>query len=165
MGYMASGKSSVGKALATNLSIDFIDLDDYIETAEELTISQIFDQKGEIYFRLKETEYLEEVLNLNKNFILSVGGGTPCYGKNSELILEKSTSVYLMAKITTLFNRLKKEKLKRPLIASLSEEKMQEFIAKHLFERRNFYEKATFSIDTDEKLVHEIADEIQQKLV
>ena len=64
LGYMASGKSAVGKILAQRLKMQFFDLDEYIEESEKLTISQIFSDKGEIYFRKKESEYLKELLNL-----------------------------------------------------------------------------------------------------
>ena len=86
VGYMASGKSSVGKVLADNFGYSFIDLDEYIEYKEAASITEIFTQKGEIYFRIKEIEYLKEILSLEKNIILSVGGGAPCYGENMKLI-------------------------------------------------------------------------------
>jgi shikimate kinase len=123
VGYMASGKSSVGKVLANNFGYKFVDLDDYIENKEDLTITKIFAQKGEIYFRLKEIEYLKEILCSEEKIILSVGGGTPCYGENMKLINEVATAVYLKASIKTLLDRLNKEKKKRPLVADLSQKK------------------------------------------
>jgi shikimate kinase len=164
VGYMASGKSSVGKVLAVNLGYTFIDLDDYIETKENTTISNIFDEKGEIYFRLKEIECLKEILDTQDEIILSVGGGTPCYGNSMELINEMGTSVYLKASIKTLLVRLNSEKQNRPLVAKLSSEKMTEFIGKHLFERSFFYEKAKFSITIDDKSIEQIVNEISTNL-
>ncbi len=165
LGYMGSGKSSVGKILAQSLKIKFYDLDDYIESKEKLTISQLFSTKGEIYFRLKESEYLKELLDADESFVLALGGGTPCYSNNMDQIIENSISVYLKASLNTLTNRLIKEKDKRPLISELGKDKFNEFIAKHLFERLLFYEKATYSLSTDEKLIQNLVDEIKTLLV
>lgn len=160
LGYMASGKSAIGKVLATNLKIDFIDLDSYIEEKENLEISEIFQKKGEIYFRKKESEYLNEVLNLKKNLVISLGGGTPCYANNIEVIKEESTSFYLKASIQTIFERLKNETAQRPLVAALGIENLTEYIAKHLFERGIFYKQADKTIIVDDKSITEITNEI-----
>ncbi|MFT4644568.1 MAG: shikimate kinase [Planctomycetota bacterium] len=165
VGYMASGKSSVGKVLADNFGYSFIDLDEYIEYKEAASITEIFTQKGEIYFRIKEIEYLKEILSLEKNIILSVGGGAPCYGENMKLINDTATALYLKASIKTLMDRLNKEKKNRPLVANLSLEKMSEFIGKHLFERAYFYEQAKFIVKIDDRTIEEIVEEIKTKLV
>jgi shikimate kinase len=165
VGYMASGKSSVGKVLAGSFDCNFIDLDEYIETKEGASITEIFTQKGEIYFRIKEIEYLKEILSLEENIILSVGGGTPCYGENMKLINTTATAVYLKASIKTLLDRLNKEKKNRPLIADLSLEKMTEFVGKHLFERAYFYEQAKLIVKIDDKTIEEIVVEIKPQLV
>ena len=162
---MASGKSSVGKVLADNFGYSFIDLDEYIEYKEAASITEIFTQKGEIYFRIKEIEYLKEILSLEKNIILSVGGGAPCYGENMKLINDTATALYLKASIKTLVDRLNKEKKNRPLVANLSLEKMSEFIGKHLFERAYFYEQAKFIVKIDDRTIEEIVEEIKTKLV
>ncbi len=165
LGYMASGKSAVGKLLAKKLGFQFIDLDNYIESKELKLISKIFNDKGEIYFRLKETEYLQELLNSSNSFILSLGGGTPCYGKNMELINRLSKSIYLKTSVHTLYERLKPEKTQRPLVSNIVEEKLQEFIGKHLFERAPFYEQSKLIVKTDNLTLEEIAVSIQKTLV
>lgn len=165
VGYMASGKSSVGKILAERLSIDFIDLDAYIETKENCSMTDLFTKKGEIYFRLKETEYLTELLDSTDKFVLSVGGGTPCYSNNIQLIVEKAQSFYLRASLNSLYNRLKRQRKNRPLIANLKLENLKEFIAKHLFERVSYYEQVEFVINTDDKFINEVVDEIKNKLI
>jgi len=165
IGYMASGKSAVGKLLAKESSLDFFDLDEYIKEKEGKSILAIFKEKGEIYFRLKEAKYLSELLNSENSFVLSVGGGTPCYGKNMELINDLSQSVFLKASINTLFERLKNEKDSRPLVAKISEEKLPEFIGKHLFERTPFYMQSQNSIDTNGFTVVEIVNQIKDVLV
>ncbi|WP_372744672.1 shikimate kinase [Lutibacter sp.] len=162
LGYMASGKSAVGRLLAKELNLQFVDLDNFIEENELMSISEIFETKGEIYFRKKESEYLEKLLNFNENSIISLGGGTPCYGNNIELIAKKSKSFYLKASINTIFHRLIGETSKRPLVATLGEENLKEFIAKHLFERGVFYDKADFSISVDEKSIKQVVEEIKK---
>ena len=164
LGYMACGKSAVGKNLAKILNIQFIDLDNFIEENEKLTISEIFDTKGEIYFRKKETEYLKKILKKDENFIISLGGGTPCYGNNMEIIEKHTNSFYLNASISTIFNRLKNETAKRPLVATIGLEKLEEYIAKHLFERRAFYSKAKQTITVNDKSIIEIVREIEKLL-
>jgi len=164
LGYMASGKSAVGKILANKLGIQFIDLDDFIEEKEQLLISDIFKDKGEIYFRKMEGIYLQQLLNFNDNCIISLGGGTPCYGKNLEYVQGKSKSFYLKASINTLFDRLKGETSKRPLVATIGEENLKEYIAKHLFERTIFYERAQHTISVNDKSVFNIVDEIVELL-
>ena len=166
LGYMASGKSSIGKRIAKSLNINFIDLDDYIIEKENQSIADIFSNKGEIYFRKIEHLYLKEILENEKNFILSLGGGTPCYANNMELIKNnKATSIYLQGNVLTLVERLIKKKAKRPLIASLSDEQIPEFVAKHLFERRAFYELAEITFKIDQKKKKEVAKEIEASLL
>lgn len=162
LGYMGSGKSTVARILGEKLGWPVLDLDDYISKKEALTIPEIFEKKGEIYFRKMENVYLLELLKSDRRCVLALGGGTPCYANNMDAILENSSSFYLKASIGTLSMRLNKEKDQRPLIANLSQEQLAEFIAKHLFERRNFYEKASEIISIDGKNPEQIASEIYQ---
>lgn len=165
LGYMASGKSSIGKRLSKKLSVQFLDLDDYIIEKEKMSISEIFEKKGEVYFRLIENKYLKEVLSKEDDFILALGGGTPCYANNIEEInKENNLSIYLQGSTQTMINRLIKKKSKRPLIASLSNDKLAEFVAKHLFERRTYYEQAKITVKIDHKTKKEVAEELQNLL-
>ena len=107
LGYMASGKSTIGKKLAKTFSLPFIDLDDYIVSKENKTISKIFAENGEIYFRKIESVYLQEILNGKGNFVLSLGGGTPCYANNMNVInTSDAISIYLHTGIQLLSERL-----------------------------------------------------------
>jgi shikimate kinase len=161
LGYMASGKSTIGREISKKLDMKFIDLDDYISKREKRSISEIFKVEGEIYFRRIESLYLGEILNSKDSFILSLGGGTPCYSNNMELILNSdASSIYIKASIKTLVSRLIAEKNKRPLVADLEDDKLIEFVAKHLFERRFFYEQASITINTEDKSAEEITTEI-----
>ena len=104
MGYMGSGKSAVGKRLAALKSLSFIDLDEYIESQEKNTISQIFEQVGELYFRKKERFYLEKLLYKDPQAVISLGGGTPCYFDNIDFVVQKKDilSLYLKTSPKTL---------------------------------------------------------------
>lgn len=165
LGYMASGKSTIGKLLSKQINYPFLDLDEYITQNEKLTIPEIFAQKGEIYFRKKENEYLKEVLQNKQDVILSLGGGTPCYANNMELIHQQNAlSIYLRASIATLTDRIVKHKSTRPLVAFLMDGQVPEFIAKHLFERCFFYEQAQKTVSIDAKTENEIVQEIIQFL-
>lgn len=166
LGYMGSGKSTVGKELAEQISLPFLDLDDEIEKKENFKISEIFSQKGEIYFRKKETEVLSELLKSDENFILSLGGGTPCYGNNMQLVQDATSfSFYLNLSVGNLTERLSKEKSKRPLIASQADDELAEFIGKHLFERNLFYQKANHVINCNGKNLEEVLAAIKSHLV
>lgn len=160
LGYMGSGKSHISKLLSSKLNFKLIDLDKEIIKRNNCSIPEIFQKKGEIFFRKQEREALEEVLATEQNAILSLGGGTPVYYNNMDVINQNSISIYLSANIPTLTQRLYKQKDKRPLIANISDEALPEFIAKHLFERNPFYRKAQFMVSTDEKTPEEIVDEI-----
>ncbi|QHI39178.1 Shikimate kinase [Kordia antarctica] len=165
LGYMASGKSSVSKLLGKELGLSVLDLDDYIERKEEKTIREIFETKGEIYFRTKEHAYLKEILETKEAMIISLGGGTPCYANNMNLIHEYTKhTFYLQTSIPEIINRVKDEKAKRPLISAIADEDLPEFIGKHLFERNAFYQQATHRILTDKKSVEELVQEIEALL-
>tara|TARA_B100000795_G_C22766708_1_gene426022 strand:+ start:157 stop:648 length:492 start_codon:yes stop_codon:yes gene_type:complete len=162
---MASGKSSIGKTLSKKLSLRFIDLDDYIIEKENMSIADLFKQKGEIYFRRIESKYLIEILSKDDDFILSLGGGTPCYGNNMNEINKQDTiSVYLQGSIPTISKRLINDKSKRPLISILGDDKITEFVAKHIFERLPFYEQAKMKIKIDDKTKNEVALELEKLL-
>ncbi len=161
---MGSGKSHISKILSDKLNFKLIDLDKEISKRNKMTIPEIFDKKGEIYFRKLERETLEEILASEKNTILSLGGGTPVYYNNMEIINHNSKSVFLRASVATLAERLSKQKEKRPLIANIVDENLAEFIAKHLFERNDFYNKAQISVITDNRTPEDIASEITEKL-
>lgn len=157
---MGSGKSHIAKTLSEKSGLKFIDLDKEISDRERLSIPEIFEKKGEIFFRKLEREVLEELFSSPKNCVLSLGGGTPVYYNNIEIINQNSISVYLRASVNTLYKRLSAQKEKRPIIAKISDEDLPEFIAKHLFERNPFYSKSQIIIDTDGKTPEAIADEI-----
>lgn len=162
VGYMGAGKSTIGKKLAQELNVQFVDLDEFIEEKEQKPIPILFKEKGEIYFRKKENQYLKIFFQKYEKAILSTGGGTPVFYNNMELINQNSFSVYLRANPQQLAQRISPKIKERPLVAHLSEEDLPEFIAKHLFERSVFYEKAKLTIATDHQSPDEIVGEILQ---
>lgn len=163
---MGSGKTTVGKEVAKRMRLTFLDLDDYIESSEQMSIPEIFRQKGELYFRKKEHFYLKEILDKDDSIILSTGGGTPCYGNNLDTIYEYTDNVvYLKASIQELERRLSKEKEERPLIRNIADADLTEFIGKHLFERSFYYNQARHIVLCDGKSPQELAEEIEKILL
>lgn len=164
---MGSGKSTVGRRLAEKLKVDFKDLDDLIVSAENREIPEIFTSSGEIYFRRREAEILQQALERETDFVLSVGGGTPCYGKNLQILKQTPNvkTVYLKTSLQELTKRLQAERESRPLIKHLkSLEELEDFIRKHLFERSFYYNQCELIVNTDNKDVSEIVEEILVKL-
>lgn len=166
IGYMGAGKSTIGRHLAKILEYTFIDLDDYIEEKEGQTVKEIFENKGEIYFRKAETKWLSEITTHQDNIVLAVGGGTPCYGNNIEMMnMDNVVSIYLKLPPGYLANRLFNERSGRPLISHLNTiEALTEFVGIHLFERQSYYHKAKLTIAAEHKTVADLAREIIQQL-
>lgn len=161
VGYMAVGKTTIAHLLSEKINFKAIDLDKLIENETGLSVSEIFEQKGEIQFRKLEHKIFKEVVENDENLIISTGGGTPCYANNHLFLSGKNVvSIYLKASIDVIMERLKSEKTKRPLVANKSEEELTEFVAKHLFERSYFYNQAKFTIATDDKNPETIVAEI-----
>lgn len=160
LGYMGSGKSHISKILSIKTNLPFMDLDKEISESAQLSLPEIFEKKGELYFRKTEKEILEQLLLSKTDGVLSVGGGTPVYYNNMDTLNAQSITFYLRASVGTLAERLKKGKHKRPLIARFDDDELPEFIAKHLFERNPYYHQAQHIIDTDAKTPEEIVDEI-----
>jgi shikimate kinase len=161
VGYMAVGKSTIGKILAEKAQMKWIDLDEVIEKKAKLSVTAIFKEKGEIYFRKQEHQELKLLIENDDSLVISTGGGTPCYSNNHLLLKGESVaSVYLKASIEELFERLRNDSEGRPLVANQSEEQLKEFIAKNLFDRSYYYNQATYSVNTDGKTPETIADEI-----
>ena len=167
-GYMGSGKSSLGRAVARKLNLEFKDLDHLITQESGMSISEFMQQRGELAFRKLERQLLLE----HKHFdgILSCGGGTPCYYDNADWMVEHGQTIYLSASVSWLHQRLAASRArgtKRPLLSDVADEDLAEFIAKHLFERLPYYQKAAHKIAVDknssDQLVAMLAELIQTK--
>ncbi|AWI25816.1 shikimate kinase [Flavobacterium pallidum] len=161
LGYMGSGKTTVGKILSQKIHIPAYDLDEIIEESEQAGIPEIFSSKGEIWFRKAEHKALMVQLQRPESFILSLGGGTPCYANNHEFLKQEDViSIYLKATVGTLMQRLREGISGRPLITSISEQEQSDYIAAHLFERSFYYNQARFKINTDALTPEGVAQEI-----
>lgn len=160
LGYMGCGKTTIGKIISNITGKRFIDLDSYIESTTNQTISNIFSSKGEVYFRKIESDCLKVIMGNYDNVILSLGGGTPCYSNNLNLIKD-SKSFYLKYSTTILSNRLINIKSSRPILSNINNiDSMNDYIAKHLFERNYYYNQVSDIIQCDLKSKDEIANEI-----
>ncbi len=161
LGYMGCGKSTIAEKLSGLIQIPFVDLDKSIEAKAGMSINKIFESFGEVYFRKLEHDVLVELLASSDNQIIGLGGGTPCYANNHELLKgEGITSIYLKASVETLFNRLSHNKSKRPIVANKTEAELQEFIAKHLFDRSYYYNQAEYKVAVDAKSIDETVADI-----
>jgi shikimate kinase len=146
LGYMGSGKTSTGKELAKLTGRTFIDLDIYIEQKYGQTINDIFQSKGENYFREIERLGLSEVLKLN-DVVISLGGGTPCFYDNMEIIKMNSFSVYLKAEDRLIVNRLQNAKSSRPLVKDYTTEQLFDYVKEMLWIREPYYNQADLIVD------------------
>ena len=139
VGYMACGKTRRGKSMAEELGIRFIDLDAYIVDREKRTIPEIFAAVGEAGFRKLETRYLKEVCELYKDFVLSTGGGTPCFNDNMEYMNAQGHTVFIDTDVDTITERLIRGKHKRPMVSHLADDEIRDFVCKHREQRMPFY--------------------------
>ena len=165
LGYMGCGKSTIANRLSKSTGISFVDLDKSIEERTNLSINEIFEQKGELYFRKLEREVLLELLQSPETLIIGLGGGTPCYANNHELLKGEGVfSIYLKAAVATLVDRLVSNNSKRPLIADKSEDEIKEFVAKHLFERSFYYNQALHILSIEGRTKDETVTDILEIL-
>ncbi|MEE9462652.1 MAG: shikimate kinase [Bacteroidales bacterium] len=141
LGFMGSGKSTVGQRLAGRLGYSFIDMDARLEGEHGMTINEIFEKLGEKAFRDLESNLLKEMVSL-QDAVISTGGGLPCTGNNMDLINRKGVSIYLRMEPAALLNRLSRGKSRRPLIRHLSRQELETFIQEKLREREPVYLRA-----------------------
>lgn len=142
VGYMACGKTRRGKLLAEEWGIRFIDLDAYIVGRERQSIPEIFAERGEAGFRKLETRYLHEICELYEDFVLSTGGGAPCFNRNMEYMNEQGHTLFLNTDMAIIIERLIRGKHKRPMVSALTDDEIRDFVEKHLRERLPYYRQA-----------------------
>ena len=159
IGFMGSGKSSVGYRLSYKLRKCLIDTDRLIEQREGMSITEIFDQKGETYFRQKETECLKSLSKELGSRVVSVGGGTPIREENHAILKESGTVVYLKATPETIYSRVKHD-TRRPLLQC---EDPKSRIEALLAERGPIYESvADIIIEVDGKHIKQVVQEVAE---
>ena len=157
---MGSGKTHWGKKLSQKLQVPFFDLDEKIIESEGKTINEIFDDKGEEYFRMLETDTLHMLTESHETFVMATGGGTPCYFNNLDYMNKSGTSVWINTPIDILFERLAKERKNRPLIKHLDDRQLRAYIIKKFSDRKIYYEQAHVIIDEDKKTMEKIVQQV-----
>ena len=155
IGFMGSGKTTLGRKLASRMGYEFIDLDHKLEQQVELSIAEYFQIFGEDAFRKLESEVLKKTL-YPENAIISTGGGLPCYFDNMDWMKANGKSVYIKLTPKTLADRLETGKEERPLLQEKHGDALVDFIEQKLEEREKFYSQANIIVDglslTAEKL-------------
>jgi shikimate kinase len=146
IGYMGSGKTTVGKALAKELGLPFYDLDWYIESRMRKKVSQIFAERGEEGFRQIERNMLHEVAEF-EDVVVSCGGGTPCFFDNIDYMNSKAQVVWLRCEPEVLQKHLLMGKGDRPLLKGKNPDELLVFIREQLAYREQFYAKANYQLD------------------
>ena len=143
LGFMGYGKSYLGNWLSEKFNLNFLDLDQFIEDSTQLSIPQIFSSIGEEGFREQEANLLRKTTDFNQ-YIISCGGGTPCFHDNMKWIKNHGISIYLKTSEELLFKRLNNQKTGRPLISSMSDDDLRHFISIKISEREKFYEQGDY---------------------
>jgi shikimate kinase len=160
IGFMGSGKSHWGKLLSSRLTLPFFDLDKQITEEEGKSIVEIFEQKGEEYFRMAEKEALYILSESHESFVMACGGGTPCYFNNIDYMNNNGITVWLNTRMDVLFNRLLDEKDARPLLRNLTDAQLKQYILKKFSERRIYYEQANLVVEESEASVDSLIQHI-----
>ena len=159
IGMPGAGKTFWGKKIATALHKDFFDLDFEIEKQEQQSILEIFRDDGEKFFREKESEVLR-TFEQKQNLVLATGGGTPCFFENAEWMKKNGLTIWIDEPVSVLKQRLKTEKSQRPLIRGLGENELSHFLKHQLEERKPFFLKADYQIQSPVNLVEDILNKI-----
>ena len=161
IGFMGVGKSTIGKKLALQKDVNFIDVDKEIELSEETSIVEIFKEKGEKYFREIESIIIRRI---QPNSIVACGGGLPCYNDNIKYINENGISIYLYADENNILKRINEDITNRPLINNIKKKDLKSYIRTKFRERSEIYKKANFTINTNNKSESEILTQIHSLL-
>ena len=146
IGFMGSGKSTLGSQLARAIGYRFVDMDHMIEETAEMTIPGIFKEHGEEVFRKWERDILRELCS-QEQVVVSTGGGAPCHADMIDIMNRCGDTVYIRLSVPVLLERLRHSKTQRPLIQGKSEKELREFISSLLEEREHFYSRARFIVD------------------
>ncbi len=162
IGYMGSGKSTLGRRLAEHAGLQFVDMDHYIEQRNCKTIPKIFAEEGETEFRNKERKALEEVSAFS-DVVIATGGGAPCFFDNIDFMNRTGKTIFLNIDPDILAARLMQSKTERPLIKGKSKEELVQFIDETLKIRNRFYSRAHFQITQPDIDLHDVMQMLEQK--
>ncbi|HEV2353280.1 MAG TPA: shikimate kinase [Puia sp.] len=156
IGFMGSGKTHWGRLLSGKLKLGFFDLDSVIVDKEKRPVADIFAAKGEEYFRYQEKEALERIVEDQDGFVLSCGGGTPCFFNNIEFMKKSGRVIWLNTSTDVLKQRLLKERKTRPLIRGVDEADLSRYIVRKLSERRMYYQQADVTVNEENITLDEL---------
>ena len=156
IGFMGSGKTHWGRLLSKKLGLTFHDLDTVIVDQEKKSVADIFSEKGEEYFRYREKEALERIAEEEDGFILSCGGGTPCFFNNIEFMKKSGKVIWLNTSVEALTQRLMRERKSRPLIRGVDESDLGRYIVRKLSERRMYYQQADVMVNEESVTLDEL---------
>ena len=162
VGFMGSGKSTFGKKLANKLEYKFIDLDDYIEEKYNTTIREIFETKGEDYFRKIERKSLLEAIEFD-DVVISAGGGTPCFFDNMQIMNNSGLTIYIRQGANCLYHRLNRSKKFRPLVQNMTHFQLIEYLETNLEKRKPFYEQAKYNILGKNLRTHQLVSIVKKE--
>jgi shikimate kinase len=161
IGFMGAGKTTFGKKLAKAMQLPFYDSDQLIEQEQNKTIETLFSESGESGFRLLEKELIQKFTEKQESFVLSVGGGLPCYHNLMKELNQLGMTVYLQHSVGALAHRLKNAKKIRPLLEGKVEPEFSEFIATKLAEREKYYLKAKVILSTNEQTIETLLSKLK----
>lgn len=159
LGFMGSGKTTLGKKVASVLHYPFVDMDDLIEKKTGQSISSIFEQLGEKQFRTLEKEALQTVIQDYPTAVVATGGGAPCFYNNIAQMNHTGVSIYLRLSPEQLIRRIQGAQGHRPLLQSKNDKELLAFITEKLSEREPFYLQATYCVTHSNPQVQDILDQ------
>jgi shikimate kinase len=161
IGYMGSGKSTVGRLLAERLGAAFTDSDEWIVHSSGKTVATLFELEGEISFRAREQQCAEAIISARREkHIVACGGGTPCHNDLIDRMLSSGTVIYLAASVSTLTQRLSEAPAGRPLLKGVDTDRLGKDIQERLKTRVPVYNQAHITVVTDGKTPETVVAEI-----
>ena len=162
VGFMASGKSNLGKQLAQMLKLPFVDLDEIIKTRSGMSIPDIFNTKGEAEFRRIETDLLEEAIAKKEDFVMACGGGIMISEANRRLLKSAGTSIFIDTPTQTIIDRLLRDTENRPLLSGLTDEKLREKVVSMMETRRKAYETAELRFYPEKEKLNDLINKFNK---
>lgn len=163
IGFMGSGKSTIGSLLAERLELPFIDSDREIEKQQNKSIATIFSEQGEAAFRQMELDFLRQLEN-QAPAVVAVGGGLPCISGAIELMNQLGLTIYLNVSLLTLLRRLREERAVRPLLSALEDHEVHPFVEDLLSNRVQFYKRAQLIMPNESNKPNELVEKLLKEL-
>lgn len=160
IGYMGAGKTTLGKPLAQQLALPFIDMDTVLEESEKKSITDLFEELGESGFREKERNMLQKS-TFPEAFVMATGGGAPCFFDNMDWMNRNGVTMYLRARPKEIARRLEHEREQRPLLRSIKKEDLEEVIRQRLAVREKFYLQAQLVMENNELRIEKLLEALE----